>query len=652
MKPFERLISPLKVGKLELRNRIVLPAMDLGFLGAPMTGNLTPEGIDFYEARARGGAAMIVAGAVAIEPRGILTPATPGIWSDELIPDYRRLADAVHRHGAKLVIQIAHGGRQAPQGIPGFPPIPAVAPSPIPCPLYKVIPHELTVAEIEDLIEKFGEAARRAREAGADGVEIHGAHGYLIAEFMSAYSNKRIDEYGGRTEDRLKFPMEIIKRVRKKTGNDFHVQFRLSAEELTPGGTSLRETKAMVPILVEAGLDALSVSAGVYNMLSHRTFIPLLMDPLGTHYERAVAVSEVCKVPVIAVGRIKDPLIAEEILSEGKVSLVAMGRGLVADPELPSKVAAGRVEDIRPCISCGLCLVYLGAQFGFKCEVNPSIIKDPEIVPAPKPRKVLVVGGGPAGLEAATMAAKRGHQVTLAERSDQLGGQWRIAAIPPHKQDIAVALKYLITQARKSGVKIETGKEITAQAIEKSKPDAVIIATGGKPAVPPIPGVKNPRVITAWDVLAGKAFPGNRAVIIGGGQVGLETADYLRERELAQIVVVEQLEACGTTMSPFVMMDVMERLGRSGVRIITAATVKEILDDGLVVAREGREETIRGMDSIILAAGVQPVEELSHQLKGKVAEVHVIGDAKKEPFVAFKNALEAIAEGFTLGVKI
>jgi len=315
-------------------------------------------------------------------------------------------------------------------------------------------------------------------------------------------------------------------------------------------------------------------------------------------------------------------------------------------------VAAGRVEDIRPCISCGLCLVYLGAQFGFKCEVNPSIIKDPEIVPAPKPRKVLVVGGGPAGLEAATMAAKRGHQVTLAERSDQLGGQWRIAAIPPHKQDIAVALKYSITQARKSGVKIETGKEITAQAIEKSKPDAVIIATGGKPAVPPIPGVKNPRVITAWDVLAGKAFPGNRAVIIGGGQVGLETADYLRERELAQIVVVEQLEACGTTMSPFVMMDVMERLGRSGVRIITAATVKEILDDGLVVAREGREETIRGMDSIILAAGVQPVEELSHQLKGKVAEVHVIGDAKKEPFVAFKNALEAIAEGFTLGVKI
>jgi len=649
---FEKLLSPIKIGSLELRNRIVLPAMDLGFIGVPMMGNLTQEGIDFYEARAKGGAAMIIAGAVAIDPKGIFTPVTPGIWSDDLISDYKRLADAVHKYGAKLVIQIAHSGRQAPQGIPEFPPIDAVAPSPIPCPLYKAIPHELTVDEIQDLVEKFGEAAKRAKEAGADGVEIHGAHGYLIAEFMSPYSNKRFDDYGGSTADRLRFPLETIKRVREKVGSDFYVGFRLSGEELTPGGTSLRETRAMVPILVEAGLDTVSVSAGVYNMLSYRTFMPLHMDPIGTHYDRAASVSEVCKVPVIAVGRIKDPLIAETLLQEGKVDLVAMGRQLITDPELPNKAAAGKPEDIRPCISCGLCLVYLGAQLGFKCELNPYIFKEPEVVQAAQAKKILVVGGGPAGLEAAAYAAIRGHQVTLMDKAEYLGGQWRLAAMPPHKQEISVALKYLVTQAQKAGVKLETSKEVTPRTIDEFEADAVIIATGGEPVIPPIPGVDNPKVITAWDVLAGKAFAGDKVAIIGGGQVGLETADYMREREASQIIVLEQLEACGTTISPFVVMDMMERLTKWGVRVVTSANIEQILDDGIRFTAKGQQETVTGLDSIILAAGVQPSEELSEKIKDKVADVHVIGDANKDVCMAFKNALEAIAEGAEIGLKI
>jgi 2,4-dienoyl-CoA reductase-like NADH-dependent reductase (Old Yellow Enzyme family)/thioredoxin reductase len=650
---FERLFSPIQVGAVELRNRIILPAMEAAL--TEEDGSMSERAIRFYEARARGGAAMIIPSSTAVSPEGRVTPFAPGIWDDNVIPGWADLANAIHKHGSTLVLQISHGGRQS---APGFE---AVAPSAIPSPpLFRMsyatvspkasVPRELDIEEIEDLIEKFAEAARRAREAGADGVEIHGAHGYLIAQFLSPYSNKRIDAYGGTIEGRLKFAVEVIKRTRAKVGRDFLIQFRMSAEELTPGGLQIRETKVMVPMLVEAGLDAISVSAGTYNLDGYHVLCPLPMDPLGTHYDRAAALKEVSSVPVVAVGRIKDPLVAEQILREDKVDLIAMGRALIADPDLPNKAAAGDLEDIRPCLSCGLgCGVYFMSGTGMTCTLNPSAAKEEEmaITPAEKPKNVLVVGGGPGGLEAATVAAQRGHRVTLMEKSAKLGGQWRIAAVPPLKQDITAGIRYLVTQAEKAGVAIEMNSEVTPETFDDLEPDVVVVATGAAQVVPDIPGVENEIVATATDVLSGKVAAGNRAVIIGGGQLGLEMADYMREREAERLVVVEQLPEAGVGLLASFARDLLSRLNGSGARIITSAKVKEIIEDGVVLDVDGEEETIHGMDSVVLALGVESVDELSQRLESRVSEVHVIGDAK-EP----RNALEAVAEGAQVGMRI
>jgi 2,4-dienoyl-CoA reductase-like NADH-dependent reductase (Old Yellow Enzyme family)/thioredoxin reductase len=640
-----KLFSPINIGPVKLKNRIVYPA--IGSCFATVDGEITDRSINYYAARARGGAALITLENTVVHPSGKAFT-IPALYDDRFIPGLRDLAKAVHSAGAKLFVQLAHQGRQMSSAITGSP---LLAPSPIPSPMYREIPREMSKADIEVLVGAFTQAARRAQEAGCDGVEIHGAHGYLICTFLSPRSNKRTDEYGGSLAGRLKFALEIIRGIKSRCGEGFPTCFRISCDEMAEGGLVPDEVILICRILADAGIDALSISRGADD---YRWYVPPFGHPIALNADFAGRVKRLVNIPVVVAGRIHDPLVAETILDEEKADLIAMGRALIADPDLPSKAKAGRFDDIIPCIACNQgCLNGLFKLLRLTCVLNPTVGRENEmkLVPAQKCKKVLIAGGGPAGLEAARVAAQRGHEVTLYEKTSKLGGQFNLAAVPPRKQEFAKAIQYLSVQAQKAGVQIQLGKEVNPELIEKVRPDVLIIATGGAPIIPDdIPGVNKPIVSTPHDVLAGKVGIGDKVVILGGGALACETAEYVGEQGAKGITITTRrgnMEELAEDMVPWARAALMERLEAYDVNILTSANVKEILDDGVVLLRNGREESVHNVSNVILARGVRSVDRLSEQAAGKVPEVYVIGDAM-EP----RQALEAIAEGAEVARRI
>ncbi len=641
---FPVLLSPVKIGTMEVRNRFVVPPMGTNF--ANPDGSVSKQLIDYLAARSKGGYGLIIVEVTAIDPLGKAIPWQPGIWDDKFVPGWKELVDEVHKYGAKIVVQLHHAGRQTTHEVIGSQP---VAPSPIPCPVDREIPRELTTEEVYDLIEKFGDAAVRARDAGFDGVEVHGAHGYLIAQFMSAYSNKRIDEFGGDLTSRMKFPVDIVKNIRAKVGNGYPIIFRFSGDERVPGGRTIDESRVVAEKMEKAGVNALHVSTGVYGSIPW-LIAPSAVPPAYNVYA-AEEIKKVVKIPVITVGRINDPNLAEDILEGGKADLVSLGRESIADPELPNKTAAGMINEISPCIGCmQACVGYLfdPKYLKISCLVNPFTGREGElkIEKAAVPKKVVVVGGGPGGLEAAWVAAKKGHKVTVYEKEEVLGGQYRIGAIPPTKQDILKALRYYITMGKKYGVEYKMGVEATEELILEENPDAVILATGGVPLMPNIKGIDNPKFVKAIDVLEGKKEVGMNVLVVGGGMVGVETADFLGEH-LHKVTIVEMLPEIAKDEQDAVKYFLLKRLNEYGVKAITGATVKEFLDDGVVCEKDGKEEKIAGFDTVILAMGAKAYNPLEEKIKGKVPELYVIGDAVKA-----RKAVEAIEEGARAAVKI
>ncbi|MFC1992598.1 FAD-dependent oxidoreductase [Chloroflexota bacterium] len=647
MQQLKLLFSPIKVGTMELRNRIMMPAMGVS-IGNP-DGTINDKFIDYYVARAKGGVALITTEVACIDPIGQRIPNQLGIYDDKFIPGLAKLAKAIHAHGAKLSTQLHHSGRETRSSLTGKQP---VAPSAVPSlsttdPALREVPKELTEEEIWELIEKYAEAARRARDAGFDAVELHGAHGYLIAQFLSPLTNKRIDAFGGSIDGRLKFVLEVIKAVRGKIGKDFPLSIKISANENMPCGLTIEETSVIAPIIANAGIDAILVSQGT---------MPKIWTQLPTHgmsitpwISDVEAIKRTVNVPVAAVGRIAHPLIAEQVLEQGKADIIALGRSLLADAEFPNKAAAGKLEDIRYCIYCNNCVESRALTGIIKCTVNPELGQEREmtLTPAKQKKKVLVIGGGPGGLEAARGAALRGHDVTLSEKEDRPGGEFTTAAIPPGKQELTHCIKWLWLQAEKAGVKIQLGKKVTPADVDKTKPDVVIVATGGVPITPAgIPGIDKANVVNAQNVLKEKVSLGKKVAILGGGMIGSETADYLGEAGY-DVTLIEMLEDIAMDMNMFIRPTLLERLEQHKVKKITSAKVKAITDDGVVVDRDGREETISGMDSIVLALGVKPENELADQVKKKVAEVYVIGDAS-EP----RKAVNAIAEAAEIARQI
>jgi len=635
----QRLFTPIRVGKLELKNRIIMP---------PMIDRLATHGEpndavkDFYAARARGGVALIVL-TPGIVDISMASPIQLGIYDDSCIPGFRQFTDLIHSCGARIGIQLMHLGRQGGE-IKRYKP---VAPSPIPLTPKDEVPRELTAGEVEGLVEKFAEAARRAREAGFDMVELHGCHGYLLSSFLSPLTNKRSDEYGGSVAKRARFVMEIVSLIKERVGQDFPVSVRMNGSDYMPGGTTVDMAQQTAKLLEEAGANMIGVSGGAYG--SYPVIVPPYDQPRGSNVPLAAAIKEVVKVPVAVAGRLDDPFIADDVLVSGKADVIAVARGLLADPELPNKAARGDFKGIRRCIACNICIDGDPTPVSpITCTVNPEAGREREMViaPAPRRKRVMIIGGGLSGLEAARVAAARGHQVTLYEENVDLGGQWLLASKPPHKQDHLLLLGYLVGQLDKLGVELKCGVRATAALVEEAGPDVVLVATGAKPLVPPIPGVDREEAVTAWDVLGGKTV-GRRVLVVGGGLTGLETAEFLAGQG-KEIVLVEMLKRIGADMGGTVRWHLMNRTKNLSIKTFVSTQIKEIRPNGVVVvSRNGVEETWDDFDTIVLACGVKPKDELSKQVQGKAYEVHVIGDAAKA-----RRGIEAIRSGSEMGRKI
>lgn len=635
------LLTPINIGNLQLKNRLAVPAMVTVYCDTD--GMATERFIAYHEARAKGGWGLIITEDYAVDPagRGFWTS---GLWKDEQIASHKELTERVHQHGCKIVAQIYHCGRQTSPDIIGCQPVSASA---IPCPAMGSIPRALTIPEIKKIVCQFGDTAYRAKMAGFDGVEVHGAHGYLIAQFMSNYSNKRSDEYGGSLHNRMRFPLEIIADIRQKCGSGFPVIFRISADEFVPGGRNIEDTKAIAIMLQKAGnagIDAIHVSAGVYG--STATIIPPLNVPHGWIVDFAEEVKKVVDIPVITVGRINDPHLAESVIISGKADIVAMGRGSLADPDLPNKFAGGKCEDICHCIGCQQgCLQVLFRNEPIRCLVNPTCGFEylNEQRKADKPKRVVVVGGGPAGMEAAIAAARAGHKVSLYEKEDYLGGEFALAPVPPSKGDMSLLLAWEQRQLQKNGVDVHLGTEFTPEMADEIAADTIILATGAIPSLPSIPGIDHSHVLLAREVLWGRVAIGKEVVVLGGGLIGAETAAFCTEQGV-NVSIVEQLSAIALEEDVTRRGFLLKLLDDKKVDIMTETQVVEIKEDCVVLETEG-EVFEYPADTVIIAMGMESYNPLQQALAGKAAKIAVVGDAV-EP----RNALEATREGFLAGV--
>ena len=642
MDKLQNLFSPFAAGTLKLRNRIVMGAMGTNF--GKEDGTIAERSIDYYVERAKGGVGLIITESSPASQLGRHRVRCIGAFDDKFIPGLRRLTDAVHHHGAAIALQLIHAGRNTSPEVTGSP---ILAPSPIPRFPGAPVPKAMSAEEIRQTIADFAEQARRAKEAGFDAVEIHGAHGYLINQFFSPRLNKREDEYGGSTENRGRLAVEVTRSVRKVVGDSYPIIFRLSAREMAPdGGYEIEEGLFWAREVEKAGADILNVSGGTaesYHAVVQ--FISPMSFPEAYMVSLAEAVKKAVKIPVMAVNRLNNPVIAERVLEEKKADLIVVARNFLTDSHWPVKAANGELDRIRPCVACNVCIWSLQKANGdVKCFQNAALgyEKESRIEPARTKKRVVVVGGGPGGMEAARVARKRGHEVVLFEKAGQLGGQMLLASIPPHKQNLAKAVDWMVRELQYEGVEVKLNTEATAERIAEERPDGVILATGGHPHIPSAFAGKD--VLTAWDVLKG-AGTGKRVLIVGGGLVGAETAEYLSEKG-CEVTIVEMLSELAMDMEGTTRLLLLKRLTDAGVKTILSSEVESVQGGKVVIQRDGRKESLEA-DTIVIAVGARPNRDLSDGLKGKYPEWIEIGDCV-EP----GKAMEAIHQGYRAGLRI
>ncbi|MBA7620274.1 NADH oxidase [subsurface metagenome] len=638
-----KLLEPIKVRTLLLKNRIVMPPMETIHNNAD--GSVSQDTIDYYAERAKGGVGLIIVQNSHVDTiasrseRGMLS-----ISTDHMIAGLSKLAEAIKINGAAALIQLGHGGRQTnPECNPG---VQNLAPSPIPW-AEGPMPKELTLEEIEAIQNAFANAARRAKWAGFDGVEIHGAHGYLIGQFISPNTNLRKDKYGGPLANRAKFVLEVIDKVRAMVGDDFTVGFRMNGDDFVSGGLTLDEAAPYAEMVANTGkIDYIHVSGATYESVLH--VIPVMYYDRGHLLHLAEGVKKLVKnIPIIAVGSL-DVETGEKALQEGKADLVAIGRGLIADSELPSKLAAGNIEDIRPCILGNEgCVSNLHKGKPVRCEVNPACGRETtfKLTPAAK-KKVMVIGGGIAGMEAARTAAMRGCDVALVEKSNKLGGQLIEASAPEFKEPVKNLLRWAERQVNKGNIKVQLNTEATPSLVKQVNPDVLIVAVGSEFVVPPVPGKDRSFVVMAKDVLLGWKKVGAKVVVLGGGIVGCETALHVAESLKKKVIVVATRDEILIDQETFNKMVLEERLQAAGVEIHTGWLVKEITDKGVVFEDKNRQMHELKADTVIIAKGSEARRELVDKFRGLTLETYVIGDCAGGTgiYKAFEDAWRVVLQ--------
>ncbi|MEA4906534.1 MAG: NAD(P)/FAD-dependent oxidoreductase [Anaerolineaceae bacterium] len=638
----QQLFTPGKINQLELKNRVVFPAM--GTKMCEPGGYVSQRLIDYHVARVKGGCGLNIIEVSYIHPMARMDNAL-AIYSDKFVPGMQKLATAIREAGGKSCLQLWHCGKMAAVPEP-------VSSSPIPFMGTPLTPRELTIPEIQEIVQAYADAAGRAQTAGFDAVEFHAGHGYLPQQFLSPYMNKRTDEYGGAWENRCRFGLECIRAIRAKVGPDFPILMRISVLEDVPGGLTVEDMMSFCQLAEQAGIDAIDVSRGLPEGAAIKFEVPPVDLPIGFNVENASRVKSVVNIPVIVAGRINDPEYADGIIQEGKVDFVVMGRAQLADAEMCNKAERGDLDQIVKCIGCdqGCFDAYVNPYIPFiSCMRNPSTGREVEysLKATETPKKVLIAGGGPAGLEAATTLKRRGHNPILCEKSATLGGQFYLAGAAPRKKEMAEAAVQMGRIARQEGVDIRLNTEVTPELIDSIQPDEVILAVGSTPIVPPIPGVDGDNVILAQEVLWGHTGPKGNLIVIGGGLVGLETAELLAEQR-QQVTIVEMLPEVGSDLGWLRKIPVFEHLYGSGVQMLTSSKCVQINAGGVIIEKDGQQQEIPA-DCVILAVGSKSLdsENLSAHCKAGGIPFHVIGDALKA-----RKAIDAIWEAAELAREV
>jgi 2,4-dienoyl-CoA reductase-like NADH-dependent reductase (Old Yellow Enzyme family)/thioredoxin reductase len=638
MSPLNHILSPITIKNLTLTNRVVMPPMGTN-LGND-NGTVSAANLAYIKRRAQGQPGLIITEITAAHPSGIATPNQLGAYEDRFIPGLRQMVAAVHESGTKIAMQIHHAGRES-MFLLGQDK--AVAPSAVPSIVFRRTPREMTLEEIQEIILAFGAAAARAREAGFDAVEIHAAHGYLLTQFLSAISNRRTDQYGGETlKERARFVIEVLQEVRRQVGPDFPISIRVSAEEYIRGGYSIEDMKTIIPDLVKAGADIIHASIGTHGSPGAITQATAEYEP-GFNVGAARKIKEVTEVPVIAVGRFNEPGQADSVIARGDADLIAFGRQFLADPDFLIKTREGRTADIRKCIACnqGCIERELLGEGNIRCSINPETGQ--ELVypqgPAAKPKEVWVVGSGPGGLTAAFEAARLGHRVTLFEQEKELGGQIRFARIPPYKAIYGEWIDWQVEQVRKAGVKIKSSTQVTEELFKMERPDFVIVATGGKKIIPAIEGINQPQVCDAWQILSEEVAPNDHILVVGGGLIGMETADFLTEKK-KEVTLVEMLERSPVRKITSHGFMLHQRLQEKHCRLLFSTILKSIGKGMVTIETKGESATLSPIDQVVLAVGLKPRDELKTVLEGLHIPFAVIGDARQP-----RRIFEAVEEG-------